>query len=173
MIPRAVHRYPGIYLPAEENPRKLRWQSDEGCATSPRLKRVFLPSNDVCRIEQQVNKREEGKKKKKEKGITISDTRIGERNRNIKKYKNNHNCFVSCIFFGLFLFSWANNCPCKVICLYNWTELKQCNRSAAILLTVFRHHISISSCHLRLTVETNCRSYRVGRSGTNNSRLNL
>ena len=63
--------------------------------------------------------REKKEKKKKEKGITISDTRIGERNRNIKKYKNNHNCFVSCIFFGLFLFSWANNCPCKVICLYN------------------------------------------------------
>ena len=63
IIPWAVHISPGIYLTTEENPGEpSREPSDEGCATSYRLKWGPLPPNDVCRIAQHVSEGE-GRKK--------------------------------------------------------------------------------------------------------------
>ena len=67
MIPGAVHRYPDIYLTAEENPGKSQL-GDEGCATSHRLKWDTLPQNEVGRIAQLVRKSEERKEGKDEVG---------------------------------------------------------------------------------------------------------
>ena len=49
MIPGAVHRSPGIYLTAEENPGESQETVDDSCATSHRL-------NVVGRIAQHVRK---------------------------------------------------------------------------------------------------------------------
>ena len=59
MIPGTVHRSPGIYLPAEENPRKLHLGTvHEGCTTSHHLKWGSLPPNEVGRITRYVRKGE-------------------------------------------------------------------------------------------------------------------
>ena len=59
MILGAVHRYPGIYLTAVENPENLSKETvEEGCVTSHRLKWGL---NEVDRIAQHV-KKGEGKK---------------------------------------------------------------------------------------------------------------
>ena len=56
----AVYRSPGICPIAEENPWKIssRRPSDEGYATSHRLKLGPLPPNEVGRISQHVRKGE-------------------------------------------------------------------------------------------------------------------
>ena len=59
----AVHRSPGIYHMAEENPRGR--PSDEGCVTSQGLKWVSLIPNDVAGIAQHVRKGEEMGRKEK------------------------------------------------------------------------------------------------------------
>ena len=58
--PKAVHRSPGIYLTAEENPEKISASrtSDESNATGHHLKWGLLPSNDVGRIVQHVKQGE-------------------------------------------------------------------------------------------------------------------
>ena len=58
-----LHRSAGIYFTAEENSGK---PSDEGCATSHRLKWGPLHPNEVDRIAQHVRK---GEGRKEEKGI--------------------------------------------------------------------------------------------------------
>jgi hypothetical protein len=57
VIPEGVHRSPGIYLTAEENPGKP--QLGEGCATSHCLNWVCLLSNCVGMIEQHFREEEE------------------------------------------------------------------------------------------------------------------
>ena len=56
MTPRAVHRSPGIYFTAEENPGKpqLGETVDEGSANSHILKWGPLPPNEVGRITQHI-----------------------------------------------------------------------------------------------------------------------
>ena len=63
MILGAVHRSPGIYFTAEENPGKpqLGETVDEGSANSHILKWGPLPPNEVGRIAQHVKKGEGGK----------------------------------------------------------------------------------------------------------------
>ena len=65
MILGAVHRFPGICLTAEENPRKpqLGDRVTKGCATSHRLKWAPFPPNEdstAC----QEGRRKEGRRKK-------------------------------------------------------------------------------------------------------------
>jgi hypothetical protein len=56
IIPRAVHRSPGISLTAEE---KLSLKTvDEACATSHRLKWYLFPQNELRTIAQHVRKGE-------------------------------------------------------------------------------------------------------------------
>ena len=55
MIPKAVHRSPGIYLTAEENTAKPQLEDRH------RLKWGPLPPNEVGRIAQPVRKGKEGK----------------------------------------------------------------------------------------------------------------
>ena len=57
----AVHKFPSIYLAAEENSRKFRRLSAEGCVTSHCLKWGPFPPNDVSRVAQTVRE-EEGSK---------------------------------------------------------------------------------------------------------------
>ena len=56
----AVHRFPGICLTAEENPRKrqLGDRLTKGCVTSHCLKWGAFPQNEVGRIAQHVRKGE-------------------------------------------------------------------------------------------------------------------
>ena len=64
MIPGAVHRSPEICFTAKENPQKTagRRPSDEGCATSHRLKWGPFPPNDVSSpTARQEEWRKEGK----------------------------------------------------------------------------------------------------------------
>jgi hypothetical protein len=59
----AVHRSPGIYLTAEENPgNQLGDRLVKCCATNHRLKWGSLPPNEVGRIAQHVREEKEGKK---------------------------------------------------------------------------------------------------------------
>jgi hypothetical protein len=60
MILMAMHRFPGICLTAEENPRKrqLGDRLTKGCVTSHCLKWGAFPQNEVGRIAQHVRKGE-------------------------------------------------------------------------------------------------------------------
>ena len=67
MIPVTMHRYSGIYLMAEEKPRKTsaRRPSDQSCATSHHLRWDPSSPNEVDRIAQDVRKGE-GRKDRKD-----------------------------------------------------------------------------------------------------------
>ena len=55
MIPGNVHRSPGIYLAAKENPVKPQLGNTvEGCVIRRRLKWGHLPRNDVGKIVEHV-----------------------------------------------------------------------------------------------------------------------
>ena len=68
-----MHRSPGIYLTAEENPRKpqLGDRVTKGCATSHHLKWGPFPPNEVDRIAQRVRKEKGGKGRKYGEGFGI------------------------------------------------------------------------------------------------------